>query len=75
MVGISYWNKSDGLRLAEDIADVYALSEGKEKYWEQVPLCCCKDRYSVEVRECFDEDIVEIDTFDELKLIDREYDV
>ena len=31
--------------------------------------------YAVEVRECRDEDIVEIDTFNELKAIDKTYDV
>ena len=30
-------------------------------------------RYSVSVRECFAEDIVEIDTFNELKAIDKSY--
>jgi hypothetical protein len=34
-----------------------------------------KDHYAVEVMECFDEDIVEIDTFRELKAIDKTYDV
>lgn len=74
MVGISYWNEADGKRLAEDLADVYAAPGGKERYWEQVPLCDCQDHYRVTIRECFDEDIVEIDTFDELKAIDKSYD-
>ena len=30
-----------------------------------------KDHYRVEIRECHDEDIVEIDTFNELKAIDK----
>lgn len=34
-----------------------------------------KDHYRVEIRGCFDEDIVEIDTFRELKAIDKTYDV
>ena len=75
MVGISYWNDADGHRLSQDIADVYASPGGKERYWEQVPLVYVKDHYSVEVRECRDEDIVEIDTFKELKAIDKTYDV
>lgn len=74
MVGVSYWNGADGRRLSQDIADVYASPGGRERYWEQVPLVYCKDRYAVEVRECFDEDIVEIDTFRELKAIDPTYD-
>ena len=75
MVGISYWNGADGQRLSRDIADVYASPGGRERYWEQVPLVYCKEHYAVEVRECFDEDIVEIDTFRELKSIDKTYDI
>lgn len=75
MVGISYWNAEDGQRLSQDIADVYATPGGRERYWEQVPLVYRKENYSVEVTECFDEDIMEIDTFRELKAIDKTYDV
>lgn len=75
MVGISYWNEADGHRLSADIPEVYASPGGKERYWEQVPLRYAKDHYKVEIRECFDEDIVEIDTFKELKAIDKTYDV
>lgn len=75
MVGISYWNEEDGKKLAADIPEVYAMPGGKERYWEQVPLVYKKKNYAVEVRECFEEDIVEIDTFKELKQIDPTYDV
>ena len=75
MVGISYWNEVDGHKLSQDIQDVYQSPGGKERYWEQVPLVYRKEHYSVEVRECHDEDIVEIDTFKELKAIDKTYDV
>lgn len=75
MVGISYWNEADGHRLSQDIADVFASPGGKERYWEQVPLVYCKEHYAVEIKDCHDEDIVEIDTFKELKSIDKTYDV
>ncbi len=75
MVGISYWNDADGHKLSQDIQDVYGSPGGKERYWEQVPLVYKKEHYAVEVRECRDEDIVEIDTFKELKAIDKTYDV
>lgn len=75
MVGISYWNEADGHKLSQDIQDVYASPGGKERYWEQVPLVYRKEHYQVEVRPCLDEDIVEIDTFNELKSIDKTYDV
>lgn len=75
MVGISYWSEEDGKKLAKDIEEVYKTPGGKERYWEQVPLVYKKDNYKVAVRECFDDDIVEIDTFRELKEIDKTYDV
>ena len=75
MVGISYWSEEDGEKLVDDIPEVYSSPGGKERYWEQVPLVYKKDNYSVEIRECRDEDIVEIDTFNELKAIDKTYDV
>ena len=61
MVGISYWNEADGHKLFQDIQDVYAAPGGKERYWEQVPLVYRKEHYSVQVLECFEEDIVEIE--------------
>ncbi len=75
MVGISYWSELDGQKLAEDIPQVYAMPGGRERYWEQVPLCYRKENYIVEVTECFEADIVEIDTFRELKAIDKTYDI
>ena len=73
MVGISYWDAKDGAKLAEDISAVYNSPGGKERYWEQAPLVYKKENYKVAIRECKFEDIVEIDTFNELKKIDKTY--
>ena len=75
MVGISYWDEADGHKLSKDLKEVYDMPGGKEKYWEQVPLTVRKENYQVAVKPCLDEDIVEIDTFRELKAIDKSYDV
>ena len=75
MVGISYWNAEDGALLSEDIAEAYAMPGGKEFYWEQVALKVFKDKYRVHVQECAEDDIIEIDTYRELKAIDKTYDV
>ena len=75
MVGISYWNEMDGHKLSNDIPETYNQPGGKERYWEQVPLVFCKDRYQVSVSECRKDDVLEIDTFRELKVIDRTYDI
>ncbi len=75
LIGISYWNTADGQRLSQDIQDVFQSPGGRERYWEQVPLVYKKEHYQVEIRECFAEDIIEIDTFNELKAVDKTYDV
>ena len=75
MVGISYWNVADGHKLSRDIEDVFQTPGGRERYWEQVPLVYRKENYKVAVKECFAEDIVEIDSFNELKALDKSYDV
>ena len=71
--GISYWNETDGAKLYEDIKKVYEMPGGKERYWDQVALEYCLSNYQVEVRECTFDDIIEIDTFSDLKKLDSTY--
>lgn len=73
MFGISYWNDEAGAKLYDDIKKVYEMPGGKERYWDQVPLEYCLTNYNVEVRECTFDDIVEIDSFADLKHLDPIY--
>lgn len=75
MYGISYYDEEDGKKIEKDIDKVFNMPGGKEKYWEQVILDVCKNNYKIHVRECHEGDIIEIDTFNELKAIDKTYDV
>ena len=75
MVGISYWTEEDAVKLAKDVQEIFDAPGGKERYWDQVPLEYCINNYKLNVRKCKEEDIVEIDTFNELKEIDKSYDV
>lgn len=75
MYGISYWSENDAKSLKTDIAEVYSAPGGKERYWDQVPLDFKKENYSLSVRECTFDDIVEIDSFNELKMLDSSYNV
>ena len=73
MFGISYWNETDGAKLADHIKQVFEMPGGKERYWDQVALEYFVKDYAIEVRECSFDDIIEIDTFNELKKIDETY--
>lgn len=73
MVGISYWNAQDGEKLREHIRETFEMPGGRERYWEQAPLTYFKEHYRVEVLPCEDGDVIEIDTFNELKAADPAY--
>lgn len=73
MFGISYWDDKDGAKLAGHIEAVYNAPGGHERYWDQVALEYYIDEYEVAVRPCSFDDIVEIDTYRELKQIDEAY--
>lgn len=75
MYGVYYLNSADGSRLAEDIKTAYSSPGGKEMYWEQVPNVMFRGKYKIEIVDCREDDIVEIDTFRELKALDKTYDV
>lgn len=75
MFGISYWDAEDGAKLAGHLEKVYQSPGGKERYWDQVALDYYLPEYKIGIRECTFDDIVEIDTFRELKKLDETYDV
>lgn len=73
MFGISYWNQEDGARLAQDMEEVYRSPGGRERYWDQVALEYYNNHYQIAVRPCRHCDIIEIDTYRELKQLDNSY--
>ncbi len=73
MFGISFWSKEDGKRLAECVEKTWKMPGGKERYWDEVPLRTFQKEFEVAVRPCEAGDLVEIDTFKELKQIDPVY--
>lgn len=74
MVGISYWDLEDAKKLSKDIEIIMEQPGGKELYWDQVALDKKIKEYNISLRNCKKEDIIEIDTFNELKQIDKVYD-
>lgn len=73
MFGISYWNCADGAKMAEHIKAVYEMPSGHERYWDQIALEYFLQEYQIEVRECTFADIVEIDSYSDLKRADNSY--
>mgnify|MGYP003217940120 CR=1 FL=1 len=76
MVGLSYWTEEDGSRLAEDIPAVFSQGgECQQIFWDDVALDRRPENYDVRVRSCSMDDIIEIDTFEDLRRIDPAYQI
>lgn len=72
-VGFSYWTPEDGARLAQQFPLVFQLPEGKSTYWEQTPMEYFRSDYQIQVRECSNQDVIEIDTYEDLCRLDPSY--
>ena len=71
--GISYWTAADCEKLKRDFMEVFSEPNGKDYFWEFVPFVLRKDNYRVEIRPCRKQDIMEIDNYYELALMDSSY--
>lgn len=71
--GISYWTASDCDKLRRDWSELYSTEEGKQLFWEFIPLRLRHDNYQVEIRQCAKSDIMEIDNYFELAALDNSY--
>lgn len=73
MVGISYYDAKDGRQLGFDVDAFYKQEGGPQRYWDEVSLIDFKDNYNVYVKPVHANDIIEIDTYEELLAIDPSY--
>lgn len=74
-VGISYWTQEDGRKLAGHIREVYDMPGGKENFFGSAATRYHLGEYYLTVRPCSFDDVTEIDTFNELKKIDKAYNI
>lgn len=72
---IAYFTEEDGKQMEKDIEASFSIPGAKDKVWDYVALDYFKDHYKVSVRDVEKSDIDEIDTFNELKAIDKSYDI
>jgi len=75
MVGISYWTEEDGKKLAEHTEKIFNSPDGKEKYWDEIALSFFISEYKIKVRECDFDDVIELDTVEELQNLNSAYSI
>lgn len=75
LIGISYWDKEDGKRLADDIRTAYESPDGRSLPMSFVPFRMFRDQYRSHIMPCRESDIIEIDSFEELQVYDKTYQI
>ena len=73
MVGLSYWTHEDGESLACDIPLVFEQDGGQQIFWDDVAILHKPNKYAIDVRPCMQDDIIEIDDFEDLQIVDPSY--
>lgn len=73
MFGLSYWTEKDGKKLGQHAMELYKTKGGKMLYWDEVALKFHQSEYEILVRKCSFDDIMEIDTLEELQAADPTY--
>lgn len=71
--GISYWTDEDSVKLIADWEELYSAPGGRDLFWEFPAFIIRKEKYNVEIIPCKKEDVIEIDNYSELCLIDSSY--
>lgn len=73
LYSISRWSAEDGKKLARHLEIEFEEKKNRQIYWDDVALFCYPQEYKLGVREMKKEDIVEIDGYEELIVIDPSY--
>lgn len=71
--GVSMWTEADGRRLAKMIEEQFEVVKDWSVYWDEIALSRAGTDFDLGVREIGPDDIIEIDTVDELIAIDGSY--
>lgn len=72
LYSISRWTKADAKKLSQYV-QIEFENGNRQIYWDDVPMFCYFGNFKLGIRKIEKEDIVEIDSFDELVSLDNSY--
>ena len=73
LYSISRWNAEDGKKLKKHLEIEFEQKKNRQIYWDDVPMFCYPQEYHLGIREMHRDDIVEVDSIDELIKLDGSY--
>lgn len=73
LYSISFWSEKDGNRLKEDLEYEFKEKENTDIYWDDIAIFYYPENYKLGIRQVKKEDLIEIDSLEELVDIDKSY--
>lgn len=73
LYSISRWNAEDGKKLKHHLEIEFEEKKNRQVYWDDIPMFIHHDEYNLGVFPMENSDVVEIDSFNELVMIDSSY--
>jgi CTP:phosphocholine cytidylyltransferase-like protein len=70
---VSFWSEEDGARLRQQLELEYGEKHHRDIYWDDVPLFCHRSDYRLGIRPIGRENLMEIDSYEELCELDPSY--
>ena len=73
LYSISRWSAEDGKRLKHHLEEEFIEKNNRQIYWDDVAMFCHFEEYNLGIMPMNKEDIIEIDSFEELMKLDNSY--
>ncbi len=73
LYSISRWSREDGAALKELVELEFEVNKNRDVYWDDIPMFLHPERFRLGIKVMNKEDIIEIDSLEELADIDSSY--
>ena len=70
---ISLWTEEDALRMKDQLTFEYEHNGLRNVFWDYVPMLIYPDQYTIGIRRIREDDMTEIDSFEDLCRLDPSY--
>lgn len=75
LYSVSFWDQKDGEQLKRDLEYEFEVKKNTDIYWDDIALFCHPDKYKLGIREISHDDLIEIDSIEELAAVDSSYSI
>lgn len=73
LYSISRWSKEDGNKLRKQLEYEFLQKKNYDIYWDDLPMFLYPDQYQLGIREMYENDVIEVDSLEELIALDSSY--